>query len=233
MYTILVKNDDTLIATNKETIMHRSSLVRKLRFLVDPTLTIGNEVINMTDLVCLLEYVLPISKQYKPVILTPSEELYKEKVEYILEVDTKLTSEVGDVQLKLMWMRPEMLASGDFKSYVRKTSSTTITVLPIEQWSDYIADSNLDSIAQMILANQAQAEQLGLYANYLMMTKADSIQYNEETNELSLMGDGKKLNSVTLEETDCECDEGVPAIEFGKTGPDTPESGEVDNVVEF
>jgi hypothetical protein len=232
MYTILVKNDDTLIATNKETIMHRSSLVRKLRFLVDPTLVIGNETLNMTDLVCLLEYVLPISKNYKPVILTPSEELYKEKVEYVLEVDTKLTSEVGDVQLKLMWTKPQMLANGNFKDCVRKTSSTTITVLPVEQWSDYIADSNLDSIAQMILANQAQTEQLKLYADYLMTTKADSIKYNKETNELTLMGDSKKLDSVVLEESNCDCEEGVPVVDFSVIEPDEIPP-ELNNVIEF
>ena len=232
MYTILVKSDDTLITTNRETIMHRSSLVRKLRFLVDPTLTVGNEVFNMADFVCILEYVIPYTRKYSPVVLTPSEELYKEKLEYVLDVDTDITSVAGEVQLKLMWTKPEMLASGDFRSCVRKTTSTTINVLPIEQWSDYVADANLDSIAQMILTNQAQTEQLKLYADYLMMSKADNIKYDAETNELSLMGDGKKLSSVTLEESDCNCDEGVPAVDFDEgIGPVEP--GEVDNVVEF
>lgn len=232
MYTILVKNDDTLITTNKETIMHRSSLVRKLRFLVNPVLEIGSEVLNMKDLVCILEYVIPYTRQYTPVVLTPSEELYKEKLEYVLDVDTKITSVVGEVQLKLMWMKPEMLANGSFKDYVRKTTSTAITVLPVEQWSDYISDANLDPIVQMALTNQAQAEQLKLYADYLMMTKADGIEYDLETNELSLMGDGKKLDSVTLEENDCDCEEGIPAVDFDE-GIEPVKPDEFDNVVEF
>lgn len=231
MYTILVNKDDTLTTTVKETVIHRSSMVRKLRFLVDPTLTYGNEQLNMSDYVCIMEYVLPVSQKYTPVILAPSAELYKNRLEYVLDVDTKITSEVGDVTLKLMWVKPEMLANGSFQDHVRKTLSTTITVLPTEQWSDYIASSDLDNIAQMILANQAQTEQLKLYANYLQMTKADGIKYDSETNKLSLLGDGKELDSVSLEE--CDCSDGVPVVDFSSENSDNVDDDEFDNVVEF
>lgn len=228
MYTILVKSDDTLIATNKETIMHRSSLVRKLRFLVDPTIQVGNQMLNMADFVCVLEYKLPISNRYTPAVLTPSEELYKDKLEYVLDVDTKITAEVGNVEMQLLWTRPDMLASGDFSECVRVTGSTTITVLPVNQWSDYVASSDLSNIAQMVLSNQAQAEQLKMLGDYLMMTKADSIKYDKETNELTLMGDGEKLDSVTLEE--CDLEDGIPVVEFSAK-PEEDDS--VNNVVEF
>lgn len=229
MYTILVTPDDKLIATKRETIMHRSSLVRKLCFLVDPVY--GDDSLNMTDYVCLLEYRMPISNQYVPIVLTASEEMYGGKLQYILNVDSTITSEVGDIQLKLMWMKAEMLANGSFQDCVRKTLSTTITVLPVEQWSDYIPSANLDSIAQMILTNQAQTEQLKLYADYLHMTKADSMKYNAETNELSLLGNGQTLKTVTLEENDCECEDGIPVVDFNVIEPDHDD--EVDNVVEF
>lgn len=235
MYTILVTPEDKLIATNRETIMHRSSLVRKLCFLVDPTFTYGNEELNMADYVCILEYRLPISNKYTPLVLTASEEMYSGKLQYVLAVDSKITSEVGDVQLKLTWTKPEMLASGSFNDHVRKTTSTTITVLPVEQWSDYIATSDLDNIVQMILTNQAQGEQLKLYADYLSTTKADRLQYNTETNELSLMSNGQKLNTVTLEDS-CQCDDGVPVVEFSEAGSDSSSGSNDDvynNVVEF
>ena len=230
MYTILVKSDDTLVATVMQNIMHRSSLVRQLRFLVDPVY--GSQGLNMADYVCVLEYRTPISNKYTPVILTPSEELYKDKLEYVLNIDTKITSEVGDVQLKLMWTKPEMLANGSFADYVRKTTSTTITVLPVEQWSDYIASSDLDSIAQMILTTQAQSEQLKLYADYLNMTKADGIKYDEETNKVSLIANGTVIDTATLEE-DCECEDGIPVVDFGSNSEGEEIDPEVDNVVEF
>ena len=230
MYTILVKPDDTLIATQRQNIMHRSSLVRQLRFLVDPIYS--TKGLNMANYVCILEYRTPISNRYTPVILTPSEELYKDKLEYVLNIDTKITAEVGLVEMQLKWTTVEMMANGSFSEYVRVTGSTSIEVLPTNKWSDYIASSDLDPIVQMTLQNQAQAEQLKLYADYLMMTKADSIKYDAETNELSLMGDGNKLSSVTLEESDCDCEEGIPAVDFDEgivpTQPD-----EFDNVVEF
>ena len=66
MYTILVKSDDTLVATQRQNIMHRSSLVRQLRFLVDPVY--GSQGLNMADYVCVLEYRTPISHGYTPVV---------------------------------------------------------------------------------------------------------------------------------------------------------------------
>ena len=230
MYTILVKPDDTLVATQKQNIMHRSSLVRQLRFLVDPVY--ASNGLNMADYVCILEYRTPISNRYTPVILTPSAELYKEKLEYVLNIDTKITAEIGSVEMQLKWTTVEMMANGSFNEHVRVTGSTSIEVLPTNSWSDYIASSDLDPIVQMTLQNQAQAEQLKLYADYLMMTKADSIQYNTETNELSLMGDGNKLGSVVLEENDCNCEEGIPAVDFDD-GVVPVQPDEFDNVVEF
>ena len=230
MYTILVKSDDTLVATQRQNIMHRSSLVRQLRFLVDPVY--GDQKLNMADYVCVLEYRTPISNRYTPVVLTPSEELYKEKLEYILEVDTKITAEVGSVEMQLKWMTVEMLSNGSFNEHVRVTGATAIEVLPTNKWSDYIASSDLDSIAQMILTNQAQAEQLKLYADYLSMTKADGIKYDEETNELSLTANGQKIDSVTLEESDCNCEEGIPVVDFNE-GVTPTEPDEFDNVIEF
>jgi hypothetical protein len=230
MYTILVKNDDTLIATNKQNIMHRSSLVRQLRFLVDPVY--ASKGLKMADYDCILEYRTPISNRYTPVVLAPSEELYKEKLEYVLNIDTKITGEVGLVEMQLKWMTVDMLANGSFEEAVRITGSTTIEVLPTNKWSDYIASSDLDPIVQMVLTNQAQAEQLKLYADYLMMTKADGIKYDAETNELSLMGDGNKLDSVTLENGNCDCEDGIPVVDFDK-GIIPTEPDEFDNVVEF
>ena len=229
MYTILVKSDDTLVATQKQNIMHRSSLVRQLRFLVDPVY--GEQKLNMADYVCVLEYRTPISNRYTPVVLTPSEELYKEKLEYILEVDTKITAEVGKVEMQLKWMTVQMLANGSFNEHVRVTGSTAIEVLPTNKWSDYIASTDLDNIAQIMLTTQAQAEQIKLYADYLDMTKVDEIKYDKDTNVISGLSNGKVVTKTTLEE-DCNCEDGIPVVDFSVIEPEEI-PGEVDNVVEF
>lgn len=239
MYTILVNSDDTLRTTTKEIIYHRSSLVRSLRFLVDPIYyDDSNNGQDMKSYVCTLEYKLPISDKYVPVILTPSENLYKNKLEYLLPIDTAITSEVGEVELKLNFMKLEMGADGIFKERVRKTGSAYLTITPTAQWSDYVADGELDNIAQMILTMQSQNEQLKSYAEQIktlgqafMVTKADNITYDESTNKIQLKSMGTPIgDSVEIKQ---DCEDGVPVVDFSVITPDEPEGEEVDNVVEF
>ena len=243
MYTILVKPDDTLVTTNREPIYHRESLIHKLRFLVDPEYKDGDEILDMRGYVCTLEYKTPISETYIPVILTPSVNLYKEKVEYLLPIDTAITSEVGNVELKLSWIRLEVGDDGGFKERVRKTPVTTLEILPVAQWGDYVADSKLDILAQVLLKNQAQNEQMKAYAEqiqqlaqYNAITKADNIRYNEETKTAQLESMGAPIGrEIVIGQDDCNCEEGVPVVDFTVIDPDdeTDESKEVDNVVEF
>lgn len=241
MYTILIKPDDTLVATSREPIYHRESLIHKLRFLVDPEYKDGDEILDMRGYVCTLEYRTPISKTYVPVILTPSVDLYKEKVEYILPIDTAITSEVGNVELKLSWIRLEVGNDGSFKERARKTPTIGIEILPVAQWGDYIADSKLDILAQVLLKNQAQNEEMKQYidqiqqlAQYNAITKADNMKATEDENGnqvLQLQSMGMPIgNPVVLEE--CDLEDGIPVVDFTTIEPDDGDK-EVNNVVEF
>ena len=234
MYTILINNDNTLTKSVIKNIMHRSSMVDKIHILANPTYN----GYDMTTFTCVMEYVLPISRQYVVETLTPSEELYKERIEYTLPINTQITSEVGDIEIKFIFTRLDMLEDGSKVERVRKTASTTITILRVEQWSDYISDSKLDPVVQMLLNVQAQNEQSKVYleqinevANILMTTKGDSLHYDSETNELQLQSNGNAISSVTLEE--CTMEDGVPVVDFSVIEPEEPENNEYNNVVEF
>lgn len=229
MYTILIKDDNTTIATQRSNIMHRSSLVNEFRILVNPIWNGLSKPMDMRNFTCVMEFRLPNSTTYIPEVLTLSEELFEDKLEYKLPINTKLTSEVGNVEYKFIFTYLEMNDKGQFLEHSRKTTSNVLTVIPVEQWNEYVADSNLDSIVQILMTNQSQIEQNKLYAQMVMATKADSIKYDKETNELSLMGNNQKLDSVTLE--DCECEDGVPIVDFTTVEPEG--SLELDNVVEF
>ena len=239
MYTILIKPDDTLVATSREPIYHRESLIHKLRFLVDPEYQDGDEVLDMRTYMCTLEYKTPISETYVPVLLTPSANLYKEKVEYLLPVDTAITSEVGTVEMKLTWVKLEVADDGSFKERVRKTPTIGIEILPVAQWGDYVADSKLDILAQALLQSQAQNEQMKVYAEqiqqlaqYNTITKADNIRYNEETKTAQLESMGAPIGrEIVIGQDDCNCEEGVPVVDFTTVEPEG--DTEVDNVVEF
>lgn len=156
MYTILLNQDNSLITTQRERIMQRSKLVNKMHFLV-PTDYNGLDMTNTT--VC-LEYLKPISKEYKSEILTKSDKLYKEHLEYVLPFDTELTREHGELEVQLTFTCVSMDEYGEISQYVRKTESTTITITPISAWSDVIPDSALTALDQRLIKTDMQIAQM-------------------------------------------------------------------------
>jgi hypothetical protein len=84
MYTILVNESNELITSVKERIMQRSKLVDNLHFLAEPMY----KGIDMSDFTVMMEYIMPVSREYQTEILVRSNELYKGKLEYKLPFDT-------------------------------------------------------------------------------------------------------------------------------------------------
>ena len=195
MYTILVNETNELITSVRERIMQRSKLVDSLHFLVDPTY----KGIDMSDFTVMLEYILPISKEYTTEILVKSDSLYKEKLEYKLPFDTNLTREAGDIEVQLTFTKVVLNADGANVQQVRKTSPTTITILPISAWSDIIADSALTALDQRIIQTQAMINQINEVHQYLDETKADNIVFDKDNNTLQLTSHGNAIgNKIVL-----------------------------------
>ena len=193
MYTILIN----------ERIMHRSSNINSFRILVDKEYTCydknGNEEIyDMKEFQCIFEYKLPISNNYVPITLSPTDDLYKDKVQYIIPITIDLTREVGSVEIKFIFVKLDMLPDGTKIERVRPTASSTVDILPIPQWSDYIPNAELDAIAQVMLNLQSKIEQEKAYAELIHSTKADSIHIDKETNTLCLDADGKHISGIDL-----------------------------------
>ena len=143
-YTNVVCEDNSLMTTTKQRIMQRSKLVDDLWFLVYPTYN----GLNMADYVVQLEYVLPCSHKYCTEILNLSEEGYKDYLKYLLPVDTKLTTESGEIEIQLTFAKADLNESGVGIQRVRKTMGTTIEIVPISAWADIIPDSALSAIDQ-------------------------------------------------------------------------------------
>ena len=193
MYTILVKDTNELFVSVKERIMQRSKLVDLLHFLANTTY----KGLDMTGFTVSMEYILPVSKQYKSEILTLSEELYVkgelEFLEYKLPFNTNLTSEPGDIEVQLTFVKTELDAEGNSVQYVRKTTPTVITIVPISAWSDIVPDEALNAIDQRLLKVDAQIKALAETGDILSTTKADNIVLNEETHELYLTANGETI----------------------------------------
>lgn len=209
MYTILVAQDNELVASIRERIMHRSKMVNKLHFLVDPIY----KGIDMTDFTVTLKYKLPISNEPCSEILICSDELYKEKLEYVLPLDTKFTKESGNIELFLTFTKVDLDADGNQTQYVRQTSETTIPIIPIPAWSSGTNDSALNAVDQKLLEVDAKIKELEEISGIVVTTKADNIVLNEETHELYLTADGEvignkidmdSLGSILVEATEEE-----------------------------
>lgn len=192
MYTILLNETNELITSVRERIMQRSKLVDSLHFLVDPIY----KGIDMSDFTVMMEYILPISREYKTEILVKSDSLYKEKLEYKLPFDTCLTKEAGKIEVQLTFVKVDLDTDGNSKQYVRKTSPTTITIVPIAAWSDVIADSALTALDQRLIQVDAMLAAANEMNNYLSETKADNIVVNKDTNTIQLTANGVPIGDA-------------------------------------
>lgn len=155
MYTILINEDHSFTHTVKTKIMCRSTGIDSVRFLVNQTY--GD--LDMKEANVVLEIRTPISKTYKPVVLEASEELYKNRVEFIFPITIEYTKEVGDLELTINFSYLEKDEDGNFTERVRRIGVTSIEIHDTVHWSDYIADSNLDNIAQIMLSQQSLLEE--------------------------------------------------------------------------
>lgn len=189
LYTILINDDNTLTTSVRERIMQRSKLVDSLHFLCPQTY----KELDMADFTVTLEYILPVSREYKTEELVKSEELYKEMLEYKLPFDTDLTKEAGEIEVKLTFSKVDLDEDGNDIQYVRKISATYITIVPIESWCDIIPDKALDVIDQRIIKTDAQIKAL-LDANEITrLEKADNLVLDSENKELYLTAEGNQI----------------------------------------
>lgn len=210
MYTFLINEDNTLTCSIQDAIMERSKMVDKLHFLADPTY----KGVDMTDYTVNLEYVLPISKRYKTEILTKSDELYKNKLEYILPFDTDLTSEPGDIQIQLTFLAVTMDSDGTTVQHVRKVRPGVIHIVPIQNWSDLIPDAALSSVDQRLLAAEAMLKALSDRNAAIFDSKADNLSYIDQ--KLQLTANGKPIgNAVKITQESVETEDGsLRVVEF-------------------
>ena len=232
MYTILVNESNELVTTVKERIMQRSKLVDNLHFLTEPTY----KGLDMSEFTVMMEYLLPVSREYKTEILVKSDTLYKSQLEYKLPFDTCLTREAGKVEIQLTFIKVGLDAEGNSTQHVRKTSPATITIVPIAAWSDIVADSALTALDQRLIQVDAMLNAANEFNQYLYETKADNMVYDESTSELQLTSNGQLIgNSVKITASDAALEDGIPVVDFSITsgnGSDD-DADEEDNVVEF
>lgn len=233
MYTILIEQDNSMYGSHKERIMQRSKCVDTLVFIVDP---IYRNTHDMTNATVMLEYLLPVSKKYETDILTLSDERYNNcYLQYKLPFDTKLTSEAGSVEMQITFVYTDIDENGKGIQRVRKTSSTTVDIIPISAWSDIIPDQALSAIDQRLIKLDAEIRALDEMNKIVADNKADNIKYNENTNELQLLANGKEIGDrVVIKSGNTLLEDGVPVVDLNSISTNKPiEDDKESNVIEF
>ena len=230
-FVILVNDDNTMTITQRRRIVQRSKLVDDLWFLVAPTYNDH----AMDSFTVLLEYVLPVSKRYRTEILTLSGS-YNEYLKYLLPIDTDLTSEAGDIDLMISFIKADIDMSGKSVQRARKVTGAKVHITSIAAWSDIIPDSALSALDQRIIKTDAQIRALAELENILAITKADDLVYDKENNELQLSANGVNIGSkVKLNCTEASLEDGVPVVNFSNpsSGGEAVIPDVEDNVIEF
>lgn len=224
MYTILVCDDNSLYGSHKERVMQRSKLVETLAFIVDPIY----KGVDLTDASVMLEYVLPISREYKTAILTLSEERYNDCfLQYKLPFDTDLTSQAGSLELQLTFAYVEMNENGVGVQRVRKTSPTTIDIIPITAWSDIIPDSALSSLDQRLIKLDASMRAMNDYLNVVENNKVDNLVYNSAEETLHLSANGVVVgDKVSVKDM---LNDGIPVVDLDSSSGDSSDNNDNNN----
>lgn len=232
MYTILINDDHSFTHSIKKRIMKRSSMIDTVRFLVNPVYGIGTTQLDMSKVNVVLEYVTPVLRKYGTIVLKPEEELYKNRIQYLLPLDIRFTSEAGLLELTINFSYLQK-NDDEFVEQVRPIGYTALEITETKNWSDYIPDANLDNIAQIMMANQAIAEQNRI--NIEMATSIMPTSLKKNNQSLYLINEhGMQVGeSVAIDEiADCGCENGIPVVEFSVVEPEEPDTT-VNNVVEF
>lgn len=238
MYVLLVNDDNTISTTKKERIVKGSKLVDTLWVLVNPVY----QEQDLSNATVTMEYILPISRRYGIKFLRLAEDKYQDHLKYMLpeddEINSDLTSEAGRIEIKLTFTYITEDSNGNLTQHVRKTTTTTITVVPNANWGDLIPDAALEALDQRLIKMDAQTKMLGEYAEFLNQTQVDSLRYDDSAETLQLTSNGNTVgDAISVRDM---IDDGIPVIDFDSSDGDSNKDHEdgcgcgcEDNVVEF
>ena len=230
MYTILVNDDNTLSVTKRERIMQRSTGFDAICFLVNP----DYKGFNMTDCTMTIRYQLPISKKLKSETLQLAPQTYNGFLQYIINVDSKLTYEPGEIVCNLTFSMVDFDAQGNPVMRVRKLNDALITINAITDWDALVPDELLSSLDQRIIAQDKQIKQLAEIALLLDSDKADGLKYSQSTLQLTANGEpiGNQVYIASGVEGDYpDYSTGIPVVDFSDLASTIPGQSGYDVVV--
>lgn len=206
MYTILVNDDNTLSVTKRDRIMQKSTGFDAIRFLVNPKY----KGFDMSQCNVTLRYKTPLSQELKTETLQLASETYNGFLQYIIQVDSKLTHEPGNIVCNITFTLIDVKEDGTPVARVRKVNDAAITINAITDWDALVPDGLLSSLDQRIIVQEKQIKQLAEVAMVLDKEKADGLVYDKNT--LQLTANGLPIGNEVYINSDLS--DGIPVVDF-------------------
>lgn len=197
MYTLVVRDDHSIITTIKQRIVQRSKLCDMIHILI-PHIYEGRDI---SDYDVTMRYELPISHERHPVQLIREPELYKDDyLEYKIPADTWLTQEAGIVKFTLTIADVSIPESRTVEQYVRKITGGEIEIAALEDWASCIADPLLETVDQRIIQLLAAQKQLTEIQTQIM-EHHDNLIDDDNVSDTSTYS-SKKIEEKFLDQTE-------------------------------
>lgn len=162
---------------------------------------------NLADCMVAMRYVLPSGVGHSEALVYHPEP-YKEYLQFSTPINTRLTSEAGQITL---WLSVFHFDDG----VVLKTSEILIPISPSKNISDYFPEEDMEQI-----------DQLAAKVAALETSKADDLSYNAENKVLQLKSNGNLVGSA-IDMSEIVNDDGV--IDFTPE----PSTDDTDAVIHF
>lgn len=223
MYTFLIQNDNSVIATERQRIMQCSKLVDVLQIIV-PKLYNGLEMANYS---ARLEYRTPINHKYNYVELKIADANYKsDYLLYKIPIDINLTSEVGDVEFMVTFIEVTMTEDGVVNTPVRKTDEFTMPIIPIARWFTDISDG-LDTMDQRMIAMMEIQNAMMDTQKIIQENKLDDIKLDTDTSMIyGTSGGVKQGKGIRLQDLgDAIADNTADGMVYVNTFDDEEDDG--------
>lgn len=189
MYTIIMDKYKQLIKTVETKLYQKEKLTEKLQFLFPVTY---NDI-DLSNFIIILKYVdqqgIPHAE-----VLSPDDDLYKDKIRCTMPIDSNLTEFSGDISIRITFEKIDM---ENQTQYVLHTGETIISISPLKDYYSFVPDKSLEFVDQLVGNLEAKIEATEKIADTYDKSKADNISYSD--NILQLTSNGTKIgNAITL-----------------------------------
>lgn len=194
MATVLVNNDNSMIVTVPERIMQHSKNIHTITIFV-PQMYEGYD---MSEFAAYIE-IVPPNQKYRSIHLDANEVSRKEGfLQFDFEVTSDITLFSGNISMEMTFVKTD---EDTYKTYIRHTTSCSLSVTPIEKWSELIIDDALTDLDQRIALIEQGIKVASNLADNINSIKADNIKLDKETSELYLTANDKQIgDKITINE---------------------------------